>query len=80
MADDAREKLEAAIREYTAAVTEGDLVTDWFVIAATADMNRADITGYLHAAGGAPYHTCIGLLAVARQRVDDEAYGGDDGD
>lgn len=82
MADEPNPKalLEQAIRDYVATFGEGDLLTDWFIIAATANMTSPDVTGYIHAASSPPYHTCIGLIEVARQRVDEECHGGGDDD
>jgi hypothetical protein len=72
---EAKDRLDTAIRDYVAATRdEGEYVTDWFLVASTAIPAKADTFGYLTAASNIPYHSAIGLLEVARQRVDNEAY------
>lgn len=78
MADTPREKLETAIREYAAETRQGEYVTDWFLVASTAIPTQGATFGYITVANGIPYHSCVGLLEVARQRVDDEAFADDD--
>lgn len=76
---DTKAALEAALNAHIAALTEGDIVTDWTLIAATTTVENIGTGTTRYWCEGndhQPLHVTIGLLQYAR----DTATWGDDED
>ena len=80
MSDETKAALEAAVTAHIADVTEGDLVTDWAMVAATTTLDNigTGTTRYWCEGNNAqPIHVTIGLLRYGSEHA---TFGDDDDD
>lgn len=46
------------------------VLTDWYIVAAGASMTEADSTMYMHLCSDSPYHSLLGMVMTAKQKLD----------
>jgi len=68
--DETREALEAAIRQYVAVSAEGAYLTDWVLVAASANVDDADATTYVSETSDGPIHHRLGLVRYLAKRTE----------
>lgn len=78
MSADTKAALEVALNEHIADVAEGDILTDWTLIAATTtveDIGTGTTRYFCEGNTGQPVHVTIGLLQYGRETT---TWGDDD--